>query len=363
MSDLSTRPWLAQYAPGVPSDIEPTDETLSDLLDDAVARFADRSALDFYGRITTYAELGDQVARAAGALRDLGVGEGRPRRPGPAELPAARGRLLRGAAARRHRRRAQPALHDRGARHPVRRPRGDGRDRVGQDRAGPDRGGGVHRARDDRRGQPHPGAAARQASRPAAARREGTGHARGDDGQRVPGTPVVGRARSPAPTPIGTDHPRPTADDIAALQYTGRDDRRAEGRDAHPPQPARQRRAGPRLGPGTRGRRGGRLRPAPAVPRLRPDPVPDLRHQHRRDPRAVPALRRPAGARGHGAPPRDLPAGRAADVPGPRRRGPQGGRRPELRPVRDLGRDVPADARSSTTGRRSPAACSSRATA
>ena len=76
MSDLSSRPWLAQYAPGVPADIEPTDDTLCDLLDDAVARFGGHVALDFYGRQTTYAELGDAVARAAGALRDLGVNEG-----------------------------------------------------------------------------------------------------------------------------------------------------------------------------------------------------------------------------------------------------------------------------------------------
>lgn len=76
MSDLSTRPWLAQYAPGVPWDVEPSDETLNDLLDDAVAHFADRPALDFYGRVTTYAKLGDTVARAAGALRDLGVTKG-----------------------------------------------------------------------------------------------------------------------------------------------------------------------------------------------------------------------------------------------------------------------------------------------
>jgi long-chain acyl-CoA synthetase len=60
----------------VPADIEPTDDTLCDLLDDAVARFGGHVALDFYGRQTTYAELGDAVARAAGALRDLGVNEG-----------------------------------------------------------------------------------------------------------------------------------------------------------------------------------------------------------------------------------------------------------------------------------------------
>jgi long-chain acyl-CoA synthetase len=76
VSDLSTRPWLTQYAPGVPWDIEPTDDTLCDLLDDAVSGFAGRPALDFYGKVTSYEELGAAVARAAGALRDLGVQKG-----------------------------------------------------------------------------------------------------------------------------------------------------------------------------------------------------------------------------------------------------------------------------------------------
>ena len=67
------RPWLSQYAPGVPADVDIHDETLCDLLDTAVRRFPDHVALDFYGRETTYAELGDQVARAAQVLADRGV--------------------------------------------------------------------------------------------------------------------------------------------------------------------------------------------------------------------------------------------------------------------------------------------------
>lgn len=76
MPALDSRPWLAQYAPGVPADIEESDESLVDLLDRAVGRFHDRVALDFYGKATTYGELGDQVARAAEALRGLGVQAG-----------------------------------------------------------------------------------------------------------------------------------------------------------------------------------------------------------------------------------------------------------------------------------------------
>ncbi len=70
------RPWLDQYAPDVPHDIEVTDESLVDLLETSVARFPDLVALDFFGATTTYRELGDQVARMAKALLGLGVRRG-----------------------------------------------------------------------------------------------------------------------------------------------------------------------------------------------------------------------------------------------------------------------------------------------
>jgi long-chain acyl-CoA synthetase len=76
VSGPSARPWLASYAEGVPSDIEVTGATLCDLLDDAVERFGPRVALDFYGATTTYASLGEQVARVAGSLKALGVNAG-----------------------------------------------------------------------------------------------------------------------------------------------------------------------------------------------------------------------------------------------------------------------------------------------
>jgi long-chain acyl-CoA synthetase len=70
------RPWLAQYAPGVPHEIEVTDASLPDLLDASVARFGDQVALDFYGATTTYRDLGSQVARMANVLLALGVRRG-----------------------------------------------------------------------------------------------------------------------------------------------------------------------------------------------------------------------------------------------------------------------------------------------
>ncbi len=72
-SVFSTRPWLTSYAPEVPHDIEPTTETLTDMLDASVQRFGSHVALDFFGATMTYDELGSSVAHAAQGLADLGV--------------------------------------------------------------------------------------------------------------------------------------------------------------------------------------------------------------------------------------------------------------------------------------------------
>ncbi|WP_423923324.1 long-chain-fatty-acid--CoA ligase [Frigoribacterium sp. 2-23] len=76
MSARSDRPWLHSYAPAVPADIQPVTGTLVDLVDDAVADYRHHVALEFFGRETTYRQLGDQVSRVAEGLRRLGVGRG-----------------------------------------------------------------------------------------------------------------------------------------------------------------------------------------------------------------------------------------------------------------------------------------------
>jgi len=73
---LSDRPWLTSYAEGVPAEIEPVTETLIDMLDHAVRAHPRRPALEFFGAVTTYRELGDEVSRAAEGLRRLGVRRG-----------------------------------------------------------------------------------------------------------------------------------------------------------------------------------------------------------------------------------------------------------------------------------------------
>lgn len=73
---MSSPPWTRHYQPGVDPEITPPTASLIDMLDSAVAAGADSVALEFFGATTTYAELGDQVSRAAEGLRKLGVRAG-----------------------------------------------------------------------------------------------------------------------------------------------------------------------------------------------------------------------------------------------------------------------------------------------
>ncbi|MBW4033215.1 MAG: AMP-binding protein [Acidobacteria bacterium] len=79
MTDAAApRPWVSSYAEGVPHDIELPTGSLSDLIAASVNEFGDHVALEFFGRETTYAELGEQIDRAAEGLRRLGVRKGDP---------------------------------------------------------------------------------------------------------------------------------------------------------------------------------------------------------------------------------------------------------------------------------------------
>jgi long-chain acyl-CoA synthetase len=72
------RPWLASYAEGVPDEIELPAGSLYDLVEASVTEFPDDVALEFFGRETTYAAMGEQIERAAEGLRLLGVQKGDP---------------------------------------------------------------------------------------------------------------------------------------------------------------------------------------------------------------------------------------------------------------------------------------------
>ena len=69
-------PWAGSYAPGVPLHLDYGGTTVLDLWEGAVQRHATRPALDFLGRVSTYAEVDEEVRRVAGGLHALGVRPG-----------------------------------------------------------------------------------------------------------------------------------------------------------------------------------------------------------------------------------------------------------------------------------------------
>lgn len=69
-------PWVQNYQPGVPAEIELPTESLVDLLTRSVAEAGPFTAITFFGRTTSYAELGAQVQQVAEGLRILGVEAG-----------------------------------------------------------------------------------------------------------------------------------------------------------------------------------------------------------------------------------------------------------------------------------------------
>ena len=73
---LAHRPWLKNYSPGVAVDVHLSETSLSHLIDDAVRDVPHKIALEFFGATTTYAELGSQIDRAAEGLRLAGVQAG-----------------------------------------------------------------------------------------------------------------------------------------------------------------------------------------------------------------------------------------------------------------------------------------------
>ncbi|MDX2309485.1 MAG: long-chain fatty acid--CoA ligase [Hyphomicrobium sp.] len=69
-------PWIRHYPAGVDwfQRIDP--RPLHKVLDDAVSNYGDRPCTTFFGRTSTYREIGARVDRAAAALQAIGVGPG-----------------------------------------------------------------------------------------------------------------------------------------------------------------------------------------------------------------------------------------------------------------------------------------------
>ncbi|AKK04062.1 long-chain-fatty-acid--CoA ligase [Corynebacterium epidermidicanis] len=76
MSAADTKAWLKHYPEWVPHNLDYRNLTILDAYDNNLAFNADRTALNFFGRTQTYAELDAQVRRAAAGLRAFGVRPG-----------------------------------------------------------------------------------------------------------------------------------------------------------------------------------------------------------------------------------------------------------------------------------------------
>ncbi len=76
MEHTDQQPWVKNYQPGVPAEIELPTESLVAMLERSVAEAGSAPALEFFGRRTSYTQLGEQVDRAAEGLRRLGVRAG-----------------------------------------------------------------------------------------------------------------------------------------------------------------------------------------------------------------------------------------------------------------------------------------------
>jgi len=72
----TTTPWTKSYPAGMRWDAELPIMPVQQLLDDAVARWPERPAIEFMGQVISYSELGALVDRAARGLQALGVKPG-----------------------------------------------------------------------------------------------------------------------------------------------------------------------------------------------------------------------------------------------------------------------------------------------
>ena len=71
--DYLDRPWLKNYPASTPRDVEVPVVPITQLIDESVKKYSERTALIFYGRKISYDELGKYIEKMASALHDLGI--------------------------------------------------------------------------------------------------------------------------------------------------------------------------------------------------------------------------------------------------------------------------------------------------
>ncbi len=75
-SEGHPQPWLHHYPEGIDWSTPLTRRALNEYIDDAEIRFADRPAIDFLGRKTTYAQLAKYIRQATKGFQNMGVTKG-----------------------------------------------------------------------------------------------------------------------------------------------------------------------------------------------------------------------------------------------------------------------------------------------
>jgi len=73
---VADEPWAKSYPPGIAHALSVPKKPFWRLAEEAAAEFAERAALDFLDRRTSYRELGHLIDRAAAGFQALGVGRG-----------------------------------------------------------------------------------------------------------------------------------------------------------------------------------------------------------------------------------------------------------------------------------------------
>lgn len=73
---LAQHPWLKNYSPGISANIELPETSLPHLMEEAVRAVPHKVALEFFGAQTTYGQLGEQLERVAEGLRLAGIQAG-----------------------------------------------------------------------------------------------------------------------------------------------------------------------------------------------------------------------------------------------------------------------------------------------
>jgi len=76
LAEYEKRPWLKSYAEGVPADIEIPKKSITDMVEEAIKKWGDTTAVVFYGRKMKHREIHELSLRFATALHDLGVKKG-----------------------------------------------------------------------------------------------------------------------------------------------------------------------------------------------------------------------------------------------------------------------------------------------